>query len=80
MQVAQCGNSFSVRLPIALVQKLGIAEGDQLYVVASVRRATGATLAVCREASKLERLQAMRKYRGVLGADFRFDRDEANAP
>ena len=30
-------------------------------------------------AAKLERLQAMRKYRGVLGADFHFDRDEANA-
>ena len=79
MQVAKWGNSLSVRLPVALVEKLGIAEGDQLQVVASVRRGTGATLAVRREPSKLERLQSMRKYRGALGADFRFDRDEANA-
>ncbi len=79
MQVAKWGNSLSVRLPVALVQKLGITEGDQLQVVASKRRGTAATLTVRREPSKLERLQAMRKYRGVLGSDFRFDRDEANA-
>lgn len=79
MQVAKWGNSLSVRLPVALVQKLGITEGDQLQVVASKRRRTAATLTVRREPSKLEQLQAMRKYRGVLGSDFRFDRDEANA-
>ena len=79
MQVAKWGNSLSVRLPVALVQKLGIAEGDQLQVVVSARRGTEAILAVRRAPSKLERLQAMRKYRGALGADFRFDRDEANA-
>ena len=79
MQVAKWGNSLSVRLPSALVQQLGIAEGDQLQVVPSVRPGVGAVIAVRRAPSKLERLQAMRKHRGILGADFRFDREEATA-
>ncbi len=79
MQVAKWGNSLSVRLPSALVQQLGIAEGDQLQVVPSVRPGVGAVIAVRRTPSKLERLQVMRKHRGILGADFCFDREEANA-
>ena len=79
MQVAKWGNSLGVRLPMALVHKLGISEGDELVVIPASRRNGPATVQVSREPSKMERLQAMRRYRAALPEGFRFDRDEANS-
>ena len=78
MQVAKWGNSLGVRLPIALVHQLGISEGDELLVVPATRRAGAAAVQISREPSKIERLQAMRRYRGALPEGFKFDRDAAN--
>lgn len=78
MQVAKWGNSLGVRLPMALVHKLGISEGDELLVVPAARRAGTAAVQVSREPSKIERLQAMRRHRTALPEGFKFDRDEAN--
>jgi len=79
MQVAKWGNSLAVRLPVALVQELGIASGDELQLRAVVRRARAQpSVTVERLPGKLERLQAMRRYRAPLPADFGFDREEAN--
>jgi len=78
MQVAKWGNSLGVRLPMALVHQLGISEGDELLVVPAARRAGAAAIQISREPSKIERLQAMRRYRGALSEGFKFDRDEAN--
>jgi antitoxin MazE len=79
MQVAKWGNSLGVRLPMALVHKLGISEGDELVVQPAARRAGVAAVQISREPSKLERLQAMRRHRASLPAGFKFDREEANA-
>ena len=79
MQVAKWGNSLGVRLPVALVHKLGISEGDELLVVPAARRAGNAAVQISREPSKIERLQAMRRHRVALSGAFRFDRDEANS-
>jgi len=78
MQVAKWGNSLGVRLPMALVHQLGISEGDELLVVPAARRAGAPAIQISREPSKIERLQAMRRYRGALPDGFKFDRDEAN--
>lgn len=78
MQVAKWGNSLGVRLPVALVNKLGIAKGDELMVVPAARRAGLAVVQISREPSKSERLHAMRRHRGAMPEGFRFDRDEAN--
>lgn len=78
MQVAKWGNSLGVRLPMALVHQLGISEGDELLVVPAARRAGAAAIQISRAPSKIERLQAMRRYRGALPDGFKFDRDEAN--
>jgi len=78
MQVAKWGNSLGVRLPVALVHQLGISEGDELLVVPAARRGGAAAIQISREPSKIERLQAMRRYRGALSEGFKFDRDEAN--
>ena len=79
MQVAKWGNSLGVRLPMALVHKLGISEGDELLVVPAARRAGTAAIQVSREPSKIERLQAMRRHRTAFSEAFKFDRDEANS-
>ena len=78
MQVAKWGNSLGVRLPVALVHQLGISEGDELVVLPATRRAGSAAVQVSREPSKIERLQAMRRYRGALPESFKFDRGAAN--
>jgi antitoxin MazE len=80
MQVAKWGNSLAVRLPVALVQELGITDGDELELRPVPKQAgKPAVLIVERKPGKLELLQAARKYRAAWPADFAFDRDEANA-
>jgi len=80
MQVAKWGNSLAVRLPVALVQELGIADGDELLLQPARRKAKQpARVTVMRQAGKLEQLQAARRFRAPWPADFVFDRDEANA-
>ncbi len=80
MQVAKWGNSLAVRLPVALVQELGISDGDELLLQPAPRQARRpATVRVVRLPSKLEQLQALRRFRAPWPADFSFDRDEANA-
>ena len=79
MQVAKWGNSLGVRLPVALVHKLGISEGDELVVLPATRRNGVTAVQISREPSKTERLQAMRRHRAAMPEGFRFDRDEANA-
>ncbi len=80
MQVAKWGNSLAVRLPVALVQELGISVGDELVLQPAPRKARQpAGVTVERQPGKLEQLQAARRLRAPWPADFAFDRDEANA-
>ncbi len=75
MQVAKWGNSLAVRLPAAVVEALGLKEGDEIEIhVADAR-----DFAVARKPSRDDLLQRLRAFRGRLPADFIFDRDEANA-
>jgi antitoxin MazE len=75
MQVAKWGNSLAVRLPAAVVEALGLKEGDDIELfVADARE-----LAVSRKPGRAELLQRLRQFRGRLPADFKFDRDDANA-
>ena len=75
MQVSKWGNSLAIRLPAAVVEVLGLKEGDQLEVEVAHAR----TLTVRRsDAADREALARLRKYRGLLPADFKFDRMEAN--
>jgi antitoxin MazE len=74
MQVSRWGNSLAVRLPATVVEALGLKEGEEveIHVVGS------RSLEVGRKPSNRELLARLRKYRGRLPADFRFDRLEAN--
>lgn len=74
MQVAKWGNSLAVRLPQSVVEALGLKEGDQIEIQVAGARQFEVAMAPTRR----ELLARLRKYRGRLPADFRFDRLEAN--
>jgi len=75
MQVAKWGNSLAVRLPAAVVEALGLKEGDEIDIRVAGERAFDVEMNRSRERA-LARLRALRK---PLPAGWRFDRDEANA-
>ncbi|MBW8745692.1 MAG: AbrB/MazE/SpoVT family DNA-binding domain-containing protein [Sphingomonas sp.] len=75
MQVAKWGNSLAVRLPAAVVEALGLREGDDI----ELHVADAHSMSVARKPVRDELLKRLRAYRGRLPADFKFDRDEANA-
>jgi antitoxin MazE len=74
MQVSKWGNSLAVRLPAAVVEALALKEGDEIEIhVASAR-----AFEVRRRPAARELLARLRKFRGRLPADFKFDRLEAH--
>ena len=75
MRVAKWGNSLAVRLPQAVVEALGLKEGDEIEITLSGPR----LFKVSRDRSRERTLTRLRKYRGRLPAGFRFDREEAHA-
>jgi antitoxin MazE len=75
VQVSKWGNSLAVRLPAAVVEALELTEGDEIEIhVADARE-----LVVARKPGREALLKRLRAFRGRLPADFKFDRDEANA-
>jgi antitoxin MazE len=75
MQVAKWGNSLAVRLPRSVVEALELKEGDSIQIQVAGTR----TFEIEKSPSPRQLLQRLRKFRGRLPADFRFDRIEANA-
>lgn len=74
MQVAKWGNSLAVRLPAAVVEALTLQEGDEIEIHVVGARA----FEVKRRPKARELLAKLRKFRGRLPADFKFDRLEAH--
>jgi antitoxin MazE len=75
MQISKWGNSLAIRLPAAVVEALGLREGDDVTVHAAGKR----TLEIERTPGTEELLARLRKYRGRLPKDFKFDRLDAHA-
>lgn len=75
MQVSKWGNSLAVRLPAAVVEALELKEGDDI----EIRVANTGVFEVERKPTREEWLIRMRRFRGMIPADFKFDREEANA-
>ncbi|WP_321884450.1 AbrB/MazE/SpoVT family DNA-binding domain-containing protein [Paraburkholderia bannensis] len=71
MQVAKWGNSLAVRLPASVVDALGLKEGDDIEIFATQEGA----FSVSRKPTASERIERLRKYRGRLPPDFKFDRE-----
>jgi len=75
MQVSKWDNSLAVRLPKALVDELGLKEGDQLNVVAAK---DGSIEVETKEDQRRRALKRMAARNWTLPPDYKFDRDEAN--
>jgi antitoxin MazE len=75
VQVAKWGNSLAVRLPAAVVEALCLREGDDIEIEVAGARA----FEVRKKPEARELLARIRKYRGRLPADFKFDRLDAHA-
>lgn len=74
MLVAKWGNSLAVRLPAAVVEALNLKEGEEIEIhVAGAR-----VLEIARKPTARDLLARLRKYRGQIPADFKFDRLEAH--
>lgn len=74
MQVAKWGNSLAVRLPAVVIEVLQLKAGDDIDIHVVGERA----LEVQRPAQPRELLARLRRYRGKLPVDFKFDRLEAH--
>ena len=74
MHVAKWGNSLAVRLPKALVEKLGLRAGDEVALSPLPGRAIGVEK-VDRGAEFLAR---MAEFNVPAPEGYAFDRDEAN--
>jgi antitoxin MazE len=74
MQVAKWGNSLAVRLPASVVDALGLKPGDSIDIHVAGER----SFAIAKAPGARELLARLRKYRGRLPPDFKFDRVEAN--
>ena len=75
MQVSRWGNSLAVRLPASVVKALDLKEGDDIELVVADAR----VFQVKKKPDQEDILSRLRKFRGKLPADFKFDRDEAHA-
>lgn len=74
MHVAKWGNSLAVRLPKALVEKLGLRAGDEVALSPLPGRAIGVEK-IDRGAEFLDR---MAEFNVPAPEGYAFDRDEAN--
>ena len=74
MQVSKWGDSLAVRLPKALVEKMGLSAGDELNIVEVAER----TLIVAKEDRRNAAIERLTSLNWTLPPDYKFDRDEAN--
>ncbi len=74
MQVSKWGNSLAIRLPASVVEVLGLKEGDDIEIHVVGARA----FEIKKTPEARELLARLRKYRGRLPADFKFDRLESH--
>ena len=74
MQVSKWGNSLAIRLPSVVVEALELHEGDDIEVVIADKR----VFEVRKKPGKDELLARLRKFRGKLPDDFKFDRNDSN--
>lgn len=73
MKVSKWGNSLAVRLPVNLVRKMDLKEGDYVSQEALALYKTKPKM------TREEALEVMRQSRWKLPPDYKFDREEANA-
>jgi len=74
MQVLKWGDSLAVRLPKALVEKMGLRAGDELDII----DVAGRTLVVQKDDRRQAALERLASLNWTLPPDYEFDRAEAD--
>ena len=74
MIVTRIGDSLGIRLTAEDVARLGLKEGD--VVVVKPLDVTPAT--ITDPAERKAAIERLRRFEGMMPADYKFDRDEAN--
>lgn len=74
MRIAKWGNSLAVRLPVRIVQELGLNAGDNVEITA----ADAGHFQLRRGRDPEEILARLRDFRGLMPKGYRFDCEEAN--
>lgn len=74
MQVSKWGNSLAIRLPAAVVDALGLKEGDEIDISIAGKR----DFRVARDREKDKALKQLREMKWSFPAGFQFRRDEIN--
>jgi antitoxin MazE len=79
MKVSKWGNSLAIRLPVDLVEKLGVKEGDELYSIPGM--SDGSAVKIAKKITREERLLRLAEFRKTVKwpEDYKFNRDEANS-
>lgn len=75
MRVSRWGDSLAVRLPRELVERMGLAEGDEVEVTAAGEQAV--TVAKAEDPARF--LAQLRALQRPAPPGFRWSREEANA-
>jgi antitoxin MazE len=75
MQVAKWGNSLAVRLPVAVIEELGLKEGDDIQITVKAKN----KMEIEKKRGVDDMLDTLTKYSGRVPLDFKFDREDANA-
>ena len=74
MLVEKWGNSLAIRIPVAVVEALDLKPGDDI----EIHVCDDPSVAIEATPDAREGLATLRKYRGRLPADFKFDRLDSN--
>jgi antitoxin MazE len=74
VQVAKWGNSLAIRIPASVVEVLQLKEGDEVDIYVEGKR----SFAIGKAQSVKESLERLRRFRGRMPRDFKFDRLKAN--
>jgi antitoxin MazE len=72
MKVAKWGNSLAVRLPAAVVEALQLQDGDEVEIHVDAPK----VLTVVKKPDIEEMFARVRRFRGRLPKDFKFNREE----
>jgi antitoxin MazE len=74
MRISKWGNSLAVRLPNAVVEALGLKEGDEI----AIEVADPMQFRVARDTPREDALNGLRNLGWTLPPGYQFSRDDAN--